>query len=374
MDPSSVFTLQATRLRSDLAGEAKWLEATLSKNGAYAPFASKLRGDIERTLGDLDALIANSRNGAKLGQRRFSSIRDRAANLFGEALALRLVGFIREANVDAGMCAVADRLLAELARAVMLQVQHLSTIAESEFFGTSTRVIRLRYPSVSIWDLPVLGHEFGHWFGPLWYVDGALQPYPQKAFLDSKVLGSRTLAEEFFCDLLAVFLLGPAYVYMCVVLRFDPTNTDDSDTHPADARRAWWVLRALELLAGAATDVDTRGDYQRIAERLRTFWKDYAAKSGARDFTDTEVMNSAAEDLFSKVQLAMPTAAYTDPSGAWGLARRYQEKADLSLQEGQLRDLLNACWFAREDDLANLQKADQIDSWAREIAKKELKK
>ncbi len=374
MDPTSVFSWQAAKLRKDLAGEAKWLEATLANNLAYGPFARKLQGDIKRAIGELDTLIGDSGNRIRLSQRRFSRLRDRAGNLFGEAFTLRLVGFIRETNADDGMCGVADKLLAELARLVTLEMQHLTTLAESEFFGTSTRVIRLRYPSVSIWDLPVLAHEFGHWFGPLWYVEDALKPYPQRAFIDSGALGSRTVTEEYFCDLLAVFLLGPAYVYMCVVLRFDPTSTDDTETHPSDAARAWWVLRVLRLLADAANDSEIRAEYRGTSERLESFWKEYAARSGARELTETEALNDVAEDLFDQVLLAMPSAGYTDPSGAWGLVRLYKEKADTRLQPGRLRDLLNACWFLRQDEISNLQNADQIDSWARAIAKKELLK
>jgi hypothetical protein len=371
IEPASVFNLQAAALRKDLADQGTWLDSVPMANGPYAPFANKLRLDIQRAISELDSLAADSGSGTVLPQTRFARIRENAINLFGEALTLRLVKSIRGENVDAGMCGLADRLLAELGSAVALRVPHLSTLAESDFFGTSARIVRLRYPAVSIWDLPVLGHEFGHSFGPLWYLDGALQPYPQSAFVKKKVLGSKSISEEYFCDLIAVFLLGPAYAYMCLVLRFDPTNDEDGDTHPSDARRAWWILRALELLADQA-DSETGADYRATARRLKEFWVAYTCKSqGGRELTDTDLLNSESEDLFAQLQLAIPTAAYTDPSGAWALAHCYRHK-EVSLPEIRLRDLLNACWFLREGNLTDLENADRIDCWARTIGGQDI--
>ena len=370
MEPASVFALQVAALRKDLTAEHKRLDTEVTDTGPYGPFARKLRTDLYKTITELDGLVAGSGNGPVISQRRLSALRDRAHNLFGEALTLRIAGFIRDTKVDEGMCEVADTLLGDLARAVALEIPYLSTLAEAEFFGASARVIRLRYPAVSIWDLPVLGHEFGHCFGPMWHLEGALQPYPLKRFLDTQKLGTRTIAEEFFCDLLATFLLGPSYVYMCVVLRFDPTNSEDSDTHPSDVRRAWWVLRALRLLADAATDRSIRSEYHGLADRLTEFWSSYTDKSQGTPLSDTEDLNSAAEDLFATFQLAAPSAAYTDPSAAWGLVYRFERNTPPPVPAGDLRHLLNASWFIRQKDLTNLEKADRIDKWARQTARR----
>ena len=363
----SVFAAQATILRNELAGEQKWLESAQFQDGPYGPFARNLHGDIQQTMANLDDLIPKS-NTATLPQSRFASLRARATNLFSEVLALRSVEFIRANNLDNGMCLIGDKLLAELGKAVRLEVPHLTTVAESEFFGSPSRVIRLRYPAISTWDLPVLAHEFGHSFGPLWYVERALKQHPHEIFLNSGELGSRRVADEYFCDLLATFLLGPAYPSMCVLLRFDPTNGTDSETHPADTKRAWWVLRGLELLAEMA-DADTASDYRGIVARLRGFWGGYIAQSNAADVTETEDLEASIQKLFSKLQSGLPGAAYTDPGPAWGLKRQYDKKASVTMAGGQLRHLLNAAWFARSDDVTDLRKPVQIDKWVREFAR-----
>src|SRR5580698_440487 len=107
-------------------------------------------------------------------------------------------------------------MLAELAAAVTLRTPQLTTLAESEFYRRSSRVIRLRYPASTVWDLPVLAHEFAHSFGPLWLVQNAVDPHPRETFVRDADLGSLRINDEYFCDLLATFLLGPAYACTCL--------------------------------------------------------------------------------------------------------------------------------------------------------------
>lgn len=368
MLPCSVFRLQTMALRDDLTKEQEWLRSTPLEDGPYGPFARKLRGDIQQAIADLNNIIPDCKGQTALPQQRLAFLRKRSNDLFAEALTLRSADFIRNGQFDRGMCLVADKLLAELGRAVLLEVPHLSTLAESDFFGSSARVIRLRYPSVSIWDLPVLGHEFGHSFGPMWSVPGAVQPRPYEWFRENSKLKPVLLADEYFCDLLATFLLGPAYAYMCILQRFDPTNTADNDTHPNDLNRAWWVLRGLELLAGIASP-ETAAHYNGIAAMLRRFWDDYLSQSNRAALRDTDRLDDASQRLFAKMGVGLPLAAYTDSGPAWGLVRQYNDGTPVTLARDQLRHLLNAAWFIRADDFADIHKTARIENWAHELAR-----
>lgn len=368
MLPCSVFRLQTMALRDDLTKEQEWLRSTPLENGPYGPFARKLRGEIQQTITDLNNLIPDCGSQVALPQERLAFLRRRTNDLFAEALTLRSADFIRNGQFDKGMCLVADKLLAELGRAVVFEVPHLSTLAESDFFGSSARVVRLRYPSVSIWELPVLGHEFGHSFGPEWRVQGALQPRPYEWFRENSKLRPVIIADEYFCDLLATFLLGPAYAYMCILQRFDPTNTVDDETHPSDLKRAWWVLRGLERLAEMASP-ETAAHYNGIAATLRGFWQAYLSESTRAALTDTDRLDKASEELFAKMEAGLPLAAYTDSGPVWGLVRQYNDGTPVTLARDQLRHLLNAAWFIRAGDLADNRKTARIDNWAHELAR-----
>ena len=38
----------------------------------------------------------------------------------------------------------------------------MTILAELEYTGHHARIIGLRFPAASIWDLPIAAHEFGH--------------------------------------------------------------------------------------------------------------------------------------------------------------------------------------------------------------------
>jgi len=370
-------------LRAELSRELNALGAP-KYGGVYAPFTKALISELSMIGVQLDLLSKESAVlAARLPQMRFGRIQRKARTLFGEALGLRMAECVRK-DLDNGMCAIADRLLSEFARAVTLEIPLLSTVAESEFFGASTRIVRLRYPTNSIWDLPVLGHEFAHSFGPLWYWAGAPDEHPRQSFVRNSRLGTRLVSDEYFCDLMGTFLLGPSYALMCILDRFDPTASEDTETHPSDVKRAWWVLRGLELLGGELPNGDDREEYKEMACELRELWTAFTKDSGADSVTDNDVaaLELAIQSLFPQMSLGLPIAAYKCPRIAWGLVADYKETPKSSSGDRipvvgvathrqasprtDIRDVLNAAWLLRREnkngDLAH------IDAWARGLA------
>jgi hypothetical protein len=257
--------------------------------------------------------------GVKASQSQLSRLQERGTAVFGEILALRLADYIRT-NIDQGMCAIGDLLLDELGKAVALELPQMTSIADSEFFGKSSRVIRLRFPAISLWELPVLGHEFGHYFGPLWYSPDGPDPHPQQTFVKNTALGSRITNDELFCDLLATYMIGPAYPAMCIVDRFSPTSDTDTPTHPSDIKRAWWVLRCLELWAQALHQ-DDQQEFTAKADTLRGWWQTYHESSGTAQVLDSQrtTLELAAQKLTAKCRLELPQAGYQSLDKAWGL-------------------------------------------------------
>ena len=86
--------------------------------------------------------------------------------LFEESLALVEGALVRGAKLDNGLCQIADALLDELRTKADVAWGRFTILAEGEFFGEMAQIIRLRFPEVSIWNLPIAAHEFGHFVGP----------------------------------------------------------------------------------------------------------------------------------------------------------------------------------------------------------------
>jgi hypothetical protein len=359
MDSLSVFVGQTEALRRDLRREKSWLEGSATEAGAYVSFAAKVLNDTHKLIDELDRLAAQPTANGLLQQQSLLEKQTRAANLFGEILTLRTIEAVRSSGGP--LCLWADQLLRQLANSTM-PIPLLTTVADSEFFGVASRIIRMRYPATSIWDLCILGHEFGHAFGPLWYVSGGLDDYPHRTFIKNRELGlgPPRVMDEYFCDLLAVFLLGPAYVYTCILTRFNPERTGDGETHPPDVRRAWWILRGLELLGGMA-EAGIRARYQAIADGLRIFWTEYCERSQPASLGDETKLELAVQSLFLKMSLNLPSAAYVDLGKARGLQADFEEDKRLESRGLQIRDLLNAAWLERAEKPAELE---AINIWA----------
>ena len=373
IQPGFVFRCRASSLRAKIADESNVLRGLSAPGQAYSSFANALRVEMEKLANEITVLLeALGVNGTSLPHLSMERIQLRAMNLFGEALALRLADSIR-GHLDLGMCRIADSILAELAEAVTVQVPHLSTVAEAEYYGASSRVIRLRYPTKSIWDLPVLAHEYGHSFGPAWTVKDAPDLHPHETFVHSGKLGSQTLNDEYFCDLLATFLLGPAYVSMCILERFNPSASTDNETHPSDLKRAYWVLCGLDLLAELVEDDEGSADYRSQSKFLRSIWDGYRSSCSSEDLTETEkaILEFHATGLFAKFQTALPLAAYTNSSAPWELVADYKD--GMKTQSGKkFRDILNASWLVRVRHGTDPRTIASIAEWALELARRSL--
>jgi hypothetical protein len=373
MSPGSVLVDRMGSLRRNLQQEAKSLQDVCVFSRKLEPFTDCLRNEFAKCLGDLDALIAGAE--AKEVPNQYvalARIQQTASTLFGEALALRLADSIR-GQLDNGLCQVADHLLKQFAQLVTLQIPQITTMAEAEFYGTASRVIRLRYPAKSIWDLPVLAHEFAHSFGPLWTTGCGNIVHPRESFLRNPALGSPALLDEYFSDLLATFILGPAYVCTCIVDRFIPTIDRDGPKHPAHTKRAWWILKGLELLSELVEDSEDRSDFRLICCELRQFWASCLGLAGVEDLRDYEQqpLHLAANQLFSQFKTNLSLAPYTNPRNAWRLVADFKEQNESDCSNCNVRDILNAAWFMRLQLYRSNTSFDPlIEKWMLDLARR----
>ncbi|MFE2413906.1 hypothetical protein ACFXDE_36805 [Kitasatospora sp. NPDC059408] len=295
--------------------------------------------------------------------------------LFEEILALVEGAALRAAGADEGYCGLADALIDEIVKKTDVPWGAFTVLGSREFYARSTRVIRVRYPGRSFWELPVAVHELGHFLGPeLKRADGARSVHPFEGLLESARADEPhywSWLHEIFSDVFATHVLGPCYGLTCAFDRFDPVEArDDSATHPAPNTRMAVITAALDG-SGAVED------YAWVRDAMVTAWQSSTGEAGTADGRDgrgvlPEPFSSwfaASSDLIAEF---LPTAGYDGWLHAMLLAHRltaadasHNTSLDVSgdSSDGQrIRNVVNAAWLVRlrgVDDSADRRIARQ---------------
>jgi hypothetical protein len=287
----------------------------------------------------------------------FRRMRSDCRNLFSECLAFLEGALVRSAGLDDRICQVADALLADLSYRADIPWQRFTIMAEGEFFTNLTEIIRLRFPEFSIWNLPIIGHEFGHFvaeelrkpdtsdlFVQILQGEGMHKPEEQDV----------RLLHEQFADLFAAYALGLAFACTCILLHFDPGTADrDGREHPADAKRAHFILQALDKM----DKTDVARPQLGIIEHLRTLWRQSLEAVGKPEPLAPEIigqLNNRLDELYVRVvdrrlagvrytgwsQASLLSAELLSDKGAAQVLADFDSKITLP-------DVLNAAWLCR---------------------------
>jgi hypothetical protein len=322
--------------------------------------ANRFAVKIKNSRRAVQAIIATLERGAtdSSSWTELREARRQIVPLYREFAAFVQGALVRSAGLDEGLCEIGDAMAAELSRRTGPTWDGLTILGpDSESYVDLAGLIRLPFPQTGVWDLPIVGHEFGHFVAPLLYestFEGA-RAYRLKDYLAERAShdprGARHLGEQ-FADLFAAYALGPAYACTCVVLRFDVLSAfDDGPFHPSPAKRVYWILKLLEKL-------DTRAGllrpYAPIIDRLRSLWSAglaAAAPSGGLSDKDVSVLDQELAQMFELFdQLVPDQARYDSWSRAQGLATGLDPDRDSlpRLQNGEtIVDIVNAGWLAR---------------------------
>jgi hypothetical protein len=301
---------------------------------------------------------------------------------------------IRNQDLDDKLLYVADELIRDCMTVSISDGNYYllvnSVIFSDAFSRTRARIIRLRFPAWTIWNLPFAAHEVGHVAN--WYVLNqerdqdeplrVLTPFKdnQRASLvandaDLNELhqaggGEARQAEDWadarlrvlLADAFATYTMGPAYACSAIMLRLNPLAKALRDM-PADLQRAHVILSTLGCMNGDE-DSPTR-PYNTVIGRLKDGWEKALERSTpASALTDAEkaYLEQLAEAFTRDIgpQIFTTAARYPDgsPKDGWTKAQEWanswwdQRKngKPFSLPDnptGKLRDALNAAWLCR---------------------------
>jgi hypothetical protein len=255
---------------------------------------------------------------------------------FREALALLGGMLLRQADLDDDVVLMSWVLQAELAERLRKVAWPKASVPDvEERYHRVSELIRVRFPTTTIWSLPVVAHEVGHAVVARF---SEVVPGTSNDRLAFQTEFTSVEQRELLCDVIATLALGPAYVSACLLLRFAPSSADEAfGRHPPERERAEVMLQVLRGMS-----------YEDTEERLRTAWAS-AMRSAAVDEPDaanvTE-LGRLARRIHSFTVARLPDLPYAGMDRADELAADIEALRD---PPGRPRmvDALNAAWLVR---------------------------
>ena len=288
------------------------------------------------------------RSASRAGEREWSelaSLRTASRDLAADYLALQDSVRLRSEPRIRQICSIADSLLAGLSNAVSEPRSHYTLISEAEHFGGSSPAIHLGFVDLSVWTLTRLAHEFAH----MWLTDSRRDGLRRDFLAEVPSSWSQAHGHEFFADIFATFLLGPAYAFSSLLLDFDPAerNSSRAASHPTGNERARCVLWTLRHLAESHPPLG-QPEFHSLHDSLDASWS--AARSQAVP-TEQLIEGPALELmvlwLFERLQTAFPQSMYNRIPAANRFRSALDSPSPVSPPDTDWRDALNGAWFWR---------------------------
>jgi hypothetical protein len=223
--------------------------------------------------------------------------------------------------------------------------------AEREYTATDTGLIHMVVPRLTVWDLPAVIHEFGHYAATRIMV-GQIVPF--KVMRDSGSLGSAAHIEELFADAFATFVGGPAFGCMCTFQRFAPTDkeaTEDTVTHPSHMARVHLIVSLMRTRSDEICDPE----WDEVTTRVENTWNSNLEAIGKSTEVPANWQAKLDGDIprrfHDQVLAKISSAKYTSWDKAVALAAELNPDRDDDVaavpDSTSLRDILNAGWVAR---------------------------
>ncbi len=147
------------------------------------------------------------------------------------------------------------------------------------------RLVRLRLPKWTVWNLPLAAHEFGH---VLVEDYEALRTLAEDDEALRTLAGDRELIHDVLADTFATYMIGPAYICAAISLRLEPLVASDEGSvtnNLPDIERGYAMFAVLKQMNA---DIQKRTDngsssgetgersspYGYGMDRLKSQWED----------------------------------------------------------------------------------------------------
>lgn len=366
-DRMTILSKQINRLNSRLQGLKA---ATQEDTSRLEDAKDHLMGICDRLENDTDTLAAQLNDQFPVQDKweQWAELNERFGTLSVDCLALEQSLALRKNEDIALLCTAADKLAEGFSKAIERDRSHFVLISGAEHFRACTSAIHLGYGHLDVWNLNRVAHEFGH----LWALEVANGGSgPQEEFCRSLGIEPQTTdatdvvsqtanqslipgwkeshAREVFADIVAVFLMGPAYAMACFALDLNPADDRRSSTHPTSHERAHCILMALKELVQSYDPYD-REELKKRRNQLCALW------SAAREAAGLPAMIEEERGLRFAVEIAIRSlvkkisgAQYKNFAAAYGVRNALDDGRRWLPVEAKSIDVLNGAWLSRWD-------------------------
>jgi hypothetical protein len=366
--------LNYVHLAQDILEKMQIRSVEIEEDTPAATAATEIQTQANKcieTLGDINDSLKEAAEAEQKGAgaqaedlrtkawKAYAGKMDESQRVFAEYVDFLRGLAMRDTGLDEGICQIADELLGKWK---ILDVGYSLTIPARQEALTMTlaRIVRLGFPEWTIWALPLAAHELGHVV--------VSSPTKLKQFVEEKAPDeqARYHLQEFLADACATLVMGPAYAYAAILLRFNPLTAYVEDTyeHPADAKRAYIVFTVLNWMNDRAHETQP---YRGIIQTLEKEWNAALKQAG---WSETQALQGQEQlegwvaslkerKLMGEVAVAYPVTSW---DRAQGLQKQLLQNRDADFQVSgtyDLRDVLNAAWLCRIQEPAKVESIDQ---------------
>jgi hypothetical protein len=384
LGPKPYLLTQIDALEGNLSCTSRVMESTRINSDLRTIVQGRFETKIRNMRKEIKSLRdqVNDDKPLDLCWNSFFVIRQECIPLLRECLDFLEGALIRSAELDGGICQVADRLLNDLERLTYVKWAGLTIMGDKEYFDQTANIIRIRFPDFNIWSLPITAHEFGHLI-EFELKEQSLREnlHPVREIIRKEGIADPRIGfymRELFCDLFGVYTIGPAFACASLILNFNPLKAcDDGVDHPSYAKRVYFILKALEKMNAE----EPTKPYQDIITKLNNLWMDSAGPNGQLNPKDVAQLDYWLDELYFILDKHLPPKVkYPARSmregwlvaqgwfGEWD--KQLEDDQDISIPQGpldgQLRDVLNAAWLCR---IHKPEKAREITKAAQKLCK-----
>jgi len=336
MDGKAILLAQVHTAEADLDAVEGMLRAPVFDG---FPERDEILARLLPPIEDLRSRLADARRATRTveGWPHLNSARLSAVTPLQEALALLGGMLLRQARLDDDVVLMSDMLQTELGQRLRKVAWPKASVPDvDERYHRVSELIRVRFPTTSIWSLPVVAHEVGHAVVARF---AEVVPGTSNNRLAFQVEYGSAEERELVCDVIATLALGPAYVSSCLLLRFFPSSADQAfDGHPPERERAEVMLQVLRDMS-----------YEDTAQWLRTAWVSAMGSAGINE--PAVAQKGDLGDLARRLRLftvtRLPDLVYSGMDRVDELAAYLDEVAQKPPDPPNMIDALNAAWLVR---------------------------
>jgi len=177
---------------------------------------------------------------------------------------------LRDDRFDDGLCALADGIVAICSKFSSKETLNILG-RDSAVTKELNYAVYLRFPTWSVWGLPLVAHEF--WHASCIEVSGLKEALSPPG---DSTIWSDSLMQDCFADTFATYVMGPAYAFSCILLWLNVGS-------PEDRVRAKIVFSTLEHLARENPEY-------RSLDALKKCWAEAAAGEPIMDTMKIETL------------------------------------------------------------------------------------